>query len=156
MLNLVWLFGTPSNVALQAPLSVHRIFTDKNTLAAISYSRDIPDTGTECAFLTLPCMGRQILYHCAIWGASLYIYNTKQHPWKKELISQAIKIKQTSIYNYSLWKTLLNYEKGKHQTMRNFWKTPLNNELSSKILLKINNKNKWINEELSKSFETLQ
>ena len=59
-----------------------------------------------------------------------------------------IKIKQTSIYNYCFVKDIVKVRKDKHQTMRNFWKTLLNNESLSKILLKINNKSKQINEQM--------
>ena len=73
--------------------SVHRIFQARILeWVAISSSRGSSQPRDWTCVSCVSCIGRQILYHCATWGALLFVWWSSNAPcfmlqWEKAMIS---------------------------------------------------------------------
>ena len=78
-LSCVWLFATTRVVARQASLSMG--FSQARMLEwiTISSSRGIFWPRDRTHVSSVPCIGRQILYHWATWEAHSYIHSSTTH-----------------------------------------------------------------------------
>ena len=77
--SCVRLFMTLWTVAHQAPLSMGISRQECWSGLDISFSRDLPDPGTE-PVSCVSCTDKQILYHCAIWKAQTRLEDPQSSP----------------------------------------------------------------------------